>query len=164
MWRRNGERAEHRIDEILGRRDERPDDLLVPASVPSEAFDRALQAPEQDTRAATIERMAEGDVRLDPVADTGRAEEGRCGSERVYRRAHVMQEAGQRQCLRPRAPSDHPCSLGHHHTPSRSGELEGGREPVGACADDHGIETADGRRARRPGVALRRDGHRHRGG
>ena len=74
-----------------------------------------------------------------------RLEERRDAAERVDRRAAVVDEAGQRQLLRPEPAADAVRHLDDIHRMTGPGEADRCGEPVGAAPDDDRVRHAAGR-------------------
>ena len=111
-------------------------------SVLAEALGRPLDRADEDGRVATVERVGEVDVAVEPLepvaAEVERVHERGGDGHRVHRRAVVVQDARDGQLARPRAPADRRLRLEHADLDALARQRHRTGEPVGARADDDG--------------------------
>ena len=105
---------------------------------------RRIDVALQDHGGAVVEGMrqrARGVDELEAVlAERQRREERRADDQGIDRRADVVDVPGQRQLGGSHSAADRVSRLDDEHRPSRPCERDRGGEPVGAAADDDGIE------------------------
>ncbi len=65
-----------------------------------------------------------------------------------------MVEAGERELLRRDRAAEAALGLEHEHGPAAPGERDGGAQPVGATADDDGVDLRAGHAASPDCVAI----------
>ena len=96
--------------DLLPASGERAHQPPVPAGVGAERGRRLVDRADEQRRGPVVERMRERGRRLDPLdavlLERHRAQERRGDRERVDRRAHVVDEPGQRQLGRPATSAD----------------------------------------------------------
>ena len=115
-----------------------PENARVVAAILTEAIGSGVNVAKNDTGPPIAEGVGQRDCRVYPVdLELEVAEERRGNSEGMDGRADVMGEAGQGQLLGPGPPADDVGLLDDEDPSPASCHLRGGREPVGAGADDH---------------------------
>jgi hypothetical protein len=139
MARRQYERTENRIDDIVGTLDQVRRKSPVPLPVRTKPILCFVQAAVQHTHLTVVERMGCWDVGMDPVANASRTEEGRRSPHRMDRRTHVVQEPRKGQLLGPCSATYDVGSFDDEHAPTRPRHLCGSGETIGACAYDNGV-------------------------
>jgi len=91
---------------------------------------------------AVVEGMGQGDGGHDPfesvAGEREGAQEGRGGGEREYGSADVVEEAGESQFSGAQSAAGNRLGFEDRDAPAGAGQRDGGREAVGAGADDVG--------------------------
>ena len=137
------QRGEHRGREVVPATGG-PADVPVPGpAVLAQARHRVVERPVEHPGAAVVERVDEGDLRVDQLEavalEVGRLEERRHRGQGVDRRAHVVEEARQGELRGAGPAADGVGAFEDEHRAARLRARDGGGQPVGTGSHDHDI-------------------------
>ncbi len=136
---RNPQRCERVAEQAVRIPEERLDQPTVVPSVGAEGARGLVEGAIDHDRFAVVERMGDGGRGHHPLEamllERQRSEEGRKDPHRMHGGADVVREAGQRQLAAAHSAADLVGSFEHEHAGPAAGELDRGRQPVGARAD-----------------------------
>ena len=142
--------AEDVTADLLGRLDQRAEQLAVRGRVRTERVSRLVDGPVDHARPAAVERVGERQLRVaehHPAAgQVERAEERTTDGERVGGRADVVRKPGQRERGGPAAAAHGVRGLVQADRESSRRHGDGGGETVGSGAHDHDVVRALGHR------------------
>ena len=143
---RNAQRRQGVGQEAMRIAEERSDQAPVRARVAGQLGHGLVDREAQEDRRLAVERVGHRGARPEPgeavLRQRQAAEPGRQDPERVHRRAHVVQEAGQRELGRAAAATRLVGRLQHQDRGAGLRQVDRRRQPVGTGADDHRVRIA----------------------
>ena len=159
MSRYMDDRPENLGQQPIRVRDERPEQAGPGRAVAAEAVRRRRDRSLQERHPAAVERMGDRRLGVDPL-DATRGEidgphERRRQRHPVDGRAHVVNEAGQRELGRSRAPAGSVGCLVDDDGAASPSERDRGREAVGPRPDDDRVRRVPHRRPSRRWIRRR---------
>ena len=144
VLRRDRERRQQPVGQVETGLDERAEQPAVGLGVGAETVGGVVHRAVQQRSATAVERVRHRHVGVDPfqtvrlqrrVARSDLAERRRAERERMDRRTHVVQHAGQRQLLGPGAAAGSGGGFEHRHVPPGPRQRDGRHQPVRTGAD-----------------------------
>ncbi len=133
------QRSEDRIGDRIPTADERSHQPPVRPGIPAERRAGRADRTFEHRGRAVVERVRQGGRWMNPpeamLVQRQGSEKRRATTERMDRRADVVNETGQRQLGRAHSPTDSIPRFEHQHPLARARQGDRGRQAVGPCAD-----------------------------